>query len=134
LASLDTLLTSLVADVESGERHNARWTVTGHGIGMLVSGLLGGMPGAGTTGATVIAVNSGARRWGGVVAGLIFLLLILVGRDAGRILPIAVLAGIIIHVALHLFDKDILTWFKHHRTRMDAAIAILVTMITVAYD
>ena len=134
LASLDTLLTSLVADVESSRRHNARWTLTGEGVGMLTAGLFGGMAGAGTTGATVIAVKTGARRWAGVITAIAIILIVVIGRDAGRILPVAVLAGVIIHVAVHMIDLDIVIWLKHRRTRMDAMIAILVTTITVIYD
>jgi SulP family sulfate permease len=134
LASLDTLLTAVIADVETGARHKARIELTGQGIGNILAGLAGGMAGAGTTGATVVAVRSGARRWGAMSAAGVFVLLIFVGRDIGRLLPIGVLAGVIIHVAVKMIDRDIITWLKQRSTRMDSAIAILVTLVTVVYD
>lgn len=134
LASLDTLLTSLVADVETGERHNARIEMCGQGAGQIMAAFAGGMAGAGTTGSTVVAVKSGGRRWVGLFAGIIFLLLLAVGRGVGQILPIGVLAGVIIHVAIHMVDLDIVRWLQYKRSRMDAMIAILVTVITVVYD
>ena len=134
LASLDTLLTAVIADVSTGLRHNANVELVGQGIGQVLSSVSGGMATAGTTGATVVAIRSGGRRWAGVFAGLAFFTLILVARDLGTILPISVLAGIILSVSLHLFDLDIIAWIKKSRTRQDAIVAILVTTVTVTYD
>ena len=53
LGSVDTLLTSLVADSLTGTRHNADRELVGQGIGNMVAGLFGGLPGAGTTMGTV---------------------------------------------------------------------------------
>ena len=83
LASLDTLLTAVIADVNTGLRHNANLEMTGQGIGQIITGICGGMAAAGTTGATVVAVKSGGRRWAGVVAGLTFFILILLARNVG---------------------------------------------------
>ncbi len=134
LSSLDTLLTAVIADVTTGERHSANREMVGQGVGQILVSFCGGMAAAGTTGATVVAVNSGGRRWVGVFAGLTFFILLLVARDVGSILPISVLAGIILSVSLHMFDLDILAWIKSKKTRGDAIIAILVTIVTVAYD
>lgn len=134
LTSLDTLLTAVIADVTTGNRHNAGLEMVGQGVGQILTSLSGGMAAAGTTGATIVAVKSGGRRWPGVFAGITFFLLILVGRDAGSVLPISVLAGIILAVSLHMIDLDILAWLKRSRTRQDAIVAILVTAVTVAYD
>ena len=119
LTSLDTLLTAVIADVTTGDRHNANREMIGQGLGQLLSSIAGGMAAAGTTGATVVSVKTGGRRWVGVFAGITFLLLLLLARDVGRILPISVLAGIILSVSLHMVDLDI---------------ALLVTLVTVAYD
>ena len=134
LASLNTLLASVVADVETGERHDARRALAGQGIAQLFTGVLGGMGGSATTGATVVAIRSGGRRWAGAVGGGVMLLLIVGGRDIGRVLPVGVLAGIILHTAVHLLDRDIVAWIRRPGTRADAGIALLVTGITVVYD
>lgn len=134
LASIDTLLTSVIADIGTGVRHKARRELVGQGAGQIVSGLFGGMAGAGTTGATLVAVKTGGRRWSGVSAGFSFVLLILFGGPIGYVLPVSVLAGIILHVAAGMFERDIFAWLRRRRTRMDAGIAIFVTIITVVYD
>jgi SulP family sulfate permease len=135
LASLDTLLTSVIADVASGQRHNARRELMGQGVGHVMSGMLGGMAGAGTTGATVLAVKTGGRRWAAITMALVIIVLVLLAGDAAAYLPISVLAGIILHVAIMgMIEMDILAWLRRKRMRLDAVIAILVTVVTVGYD
>jgi len=135
LASLDTLLTSVVADVASGARHEARRELMGQGAGHLLASLSGGMAGAGTTGATLVAIASGGRQWVGLLTGIGFLLLILFIGPAAGLLPISVFAGIILHVAIFgMLDKDIVLWLKTPQARLDGLIALSVTGVTVFYD
>jgi SulP family sulfate permease len=135
LASLDTLLTSVVADVASQQRHNARRELMGQGVGHVLAGLLGGMAGAGTTGATVLSIKTGGRRWAAVITGAIIILVVLLAGDAAAYLPISVLAGIILNVAIMgMIEIDILAWLRRKRIRLDAVIALLVTIVTVGYD
>lgn len=135
LASLDTLLTSVVADVSTGARHSAHRELMGQGVGHVLASLAGGMAGAGTTGATLVAIKSGGRLWVSLVTGAGFLVLILFEGPVAAILPISVFAGIILHVAIFsMLDKDILLWLKTPQARMDAAIALTVTGVTVFYD
>jgi SulP family sulfate permease len=134
LASLDTLLTSVIADVSTGTRHNARKELIGQGVGHLIGGFSGGMAGAGTTGATVVAIGSGGRRWVGVVTSLTLVAVVGVGGGLGTLLPIAVLAGIIIRVSVGMLEHDIITWVTQRESRADAIIALLVTAVTVFYD
>lgn len=134
LASVDTLLTSVVADVETRTRHDARRELIGQGIGQLCAGVSGGMAGAGSTGASLVAVRSGGMRWVGAVTGVCMLLLVLVGGSIGQFLPLAVLAGVILHVAMGMLDRDILRWLGKHVTRMDGVIALLVSLVTIFYD
>ena len=134
LVSLDTLLTAVIADVTTGLRHRANREMVAQGLGQILAGLMGGMAAAGTTGATVVSIKSGGRRWAGVFAGVTFLLLIIAAGDVGRLLPISVLAGIILSVSLRMLDTDIIAWFKRKRSRQDAIIAMIVTVVTVAWD
>jgi len=135
LASLDTLLTAVLADVSTGSRHQARRELMGQGGGHLLSALFGGMAGAGTTGATLVAIQSGGRQWVGAVTALCMLLLIMFMGSAAAVLPISVFAGIILYVAIFgMLDKDILLWLRTPQARTDAFIALIVTGVTVFYD
>ncbi len=135
LSSLDSLLTSMIADVATTERHNAKRELAGQGIGQMFAALFGGVAGAGTTGATLVAIKSGGRYWAAIISSLIFILVILILGPIAALLPISVLAGIILHVAImNMLEKDILLWLKNARNRMDAMTALLVIGVTVSYD
>lgn len=135
LAALNTMLTSVVADGYTGARHDARKVLAGQGFGLLLSGFCGGIGGSATTGATLISVSSGGRRWAGVYTALILALLVLFCGPAAAYLPISALAGIILYIAIFgLIEPDIVFWLEHRKTRSDAFTALLVTLVTVAYD
>ena len=61
LGAIDSLLTSLVADVETKTRHNSNKELIGQGIGNMVSSLFGGVAGAGATVRTLVNVKNGGR-------------------------------------------------------------------------
>lgn len=134
LGSLNTLLTSVVADITTETRHNARKELIGQGLGHIISGFIGGISGAGTAGATTLAIKSGGGRWVGVFTSLSLIALIAGGGALTAILPLAVLAGIIFRVGLGMFETDILKWLSRRESRADGLIAILVTGVTVVYD
>ena len=135
LSSLDSLLTSAVADVATTERHNAKRELIGQGFGQMLASLFGGIAGAGTTGATIVAIKSGGRKWTAVFSAFIFVLIIVLLGPIAALLPISVLAGIVLHVAIMgMLERDILLWLKNPRNRMDAMTALLVTGVTVFYD
>lgn len=134
LSALNTLLAAVIADAVTGLRHDARRALMGQGVGMIASALVGGIGGSGTTAATVIAVKSGGARWVVGLVGALFLFLTACAGSLGSVLPIGALAGVIIAVAINVADRDILAWARQGRTRQDAMIAALVTIITVFYN
>lgn len=134
LASLNTLLTSVVADTITGLRHNARRELLAQGVGQIAVGLAGGVAGSASVGTTTTSVLAGARRWAPLSAGTILLLLLLFFGSAGQWLPTSALAGIIIASSLNLLETDIVAWARRRRTRLDAAVAVLVTGIALGYD
>lgn len=134
LSSLNTLLTSVLADTTTGLRHHARRELLAQSIGQIAVGLIGGMAGSASIGGTVTAVRAGARRWAAPAAGIVLLLLLLLFGQVGQWLPTSALAGIIIASALGLLETDIFAWARRRRIRLDAAVALLVTGITLGYD
>jgi len=134
VASVDCLLTAVVADGETGERHDARRELAAQGIGQALAGLLGGVGGGGTKGSTLVAVKTGGRRWAALAAGLTFLALILFLGPVGQVLPISVLAGVIIFVGVDMVEWNILHWLRRSTTRLDGIVALLVVATTLAFD
>ncbi len=105
LGSIDSLLTSVVADNMTKTKHNPNKELIGQGIGNSIAALFGGIPGAGATIRTVVNIKAGGKtRLSGMTAGILLLMiLLLIGPIASQI-PAAVLAGILITVGIGVMD------------------------------
>ncbi|KAA3645487.1 MAG: SulP family inorganic anion transporter [Chloroflexi bacterium] len=130
LGSIDSLLTSVIADNITKTKHNSNRELIGQGIGNVVAGMIGGIPGAGATKGTVVNINAGGRtRLSGTIHGL-FLLAVLLGvGNLAAFIPLAVLAGILIPIGLAIIDYKGLRHLRHV-PRADAVVLILVFAIT----
>ena len=130
LGSIDSLLTSVIADNITKTKHNSNQELVGQGIGNIVAALMGGIPGAGATKGTVVNINAGGRtRLSGTIHGL-FLLAVLLGvGQLAAFIPLAVLAGILIPIGFAIIDKRGL---KHllYVPRADAVVLVTVFAIT----
>jgi SulP family sulfate permease len=134
LGSIDSLLTSVVADNVTKTRHNSNQELIGQGIGNALGGIFGGIPGAGATMRTLVNIRSGGRgRISGILHSITLAIILLgVGRYAALI-PNAVLAGVLITVGIGILDYK---GFRHIAKvpRSDAAIMIIVLLVTVFLD
>ncbi len=134
LGSIDSLLTSLVADSITHTRHKSDRELIGQGIGNMVAGLVGGIPGAGATMRTVVNVRAGGRTpISGMLHALILLALVLgLGPLAARI-PHAVLAGILMKVGWDIIDWGHLKHL-HHAPREKVFVMLITLFLTVFVD
>lgn len=132
LGSVDSLLTSLVADSLTGTRHNANRELVGQGLGNLVAGLFGGVPGAGATMGTVTNIRAGGQtRMSGVVRAVLLLGLVLgLGRYVEPI-PHAVLAGILMKVGWDIVDWRMVV--RLHRIRREHLMVLLLTFVLTVF-
>ena len=134
LGCIDALLTSVVADSLTRTEHNSNKELIGQGLGNLVSGLFGGLPGAGATMGTVVNIQSGGRSaLSGIFRALILMLVILVGAPLAAEIPQAVLAGIALKVGVDIVDWDFIK--RAHRISLNGALIMyLVIALTVLVD
>ena len=132
LGTIDSLLTSVVADNITKTKHNSHRELIGQGIGNVASGLIGGLPGAGATMRTIVNINTGGKtRLSGLIHGLLlFVILIGLGKYASYI-PMCVLAGILITVGIGIVDYHKGLRHLFQVPRADAVILIIVMAITV---
>jgi len=134
LGSIDTLLTSVVADNITKTHHNSNRELVGQGIGNMVSGLFCGIAGAGATMRTVVNVKSGGRtQLSGMIHSLLLLSILLGLGSLVKYVPLSVLAGILITVGWGIID------FKGFRDllripKADAFVLIVVFLLTVFVD
>ena len=105
LGSVDSLLTSLVADSMTKTQHNSDKELIGQGIGNLVSGFVGGLPGAGATMRTVVNIRAGGKTPISGATHAVVLMLIVMGLGSlAESIPHAVLAGILLKVGIDIID------------------------------
>ena len=130
LGSIDSLLTSVIADNMTKTRHNSNRELIGQGIGNMLAALFGGIPGAGATKGTVVNINAGGKtRISGVIHGLVLLAVLLGLGSLASYIPLSVLAGLLIPIGFKIIDTKGL---KHllRVPKADAAVLILVLLIT----
>lgn len=130
LGSIDSLLTSVIADNMTKTKHNSNRELIGQGIGNMVAALIGGIPGAGATKGTVVNINNGGKtRLSGALHGT-FLLAVLLGLSSlAAYIPLAVLAGILIPIGFKIIDTRGL---KHIKVmpKADSVVLIIVLLWT----
>ncbi|WP_305857274.1 SulP family inorganic anion transporter [Balneatrix alpica] len=134
LGSLDSLLTSLVADQRSRHLHHSDRELLGQGVGNLVAGLLGGLPGAGATMRTVVNIDAGGRTpLSGMVHALVLLMLVLWFGQWVAYIPQPVLAAILLKVGVDIIDWPLLKRARQ-LPRMALAVMVSVAVLTVTTD
>ena len=130
LGSIDSLLTSVIADNITKTKHNSNRELIWQGIGNMMAAAIGGIPGAGATKGTVVNINAGGKtRLSGILHG-VFLLAVLLGLgQLAAHIPLAVLAGLLIPIGFKIVDFKGL---KHLTKvpRADAVVLVLVLLIT----
>ena len=134
LGSIDSLLTSLVADSMTRTRHNPNRELMGQGIANMVAGFFWALPGAGATLGTVVNLRAGGRtQVSGVVrAGILLALVLGLGRYVETI-PLAALAGILMKVGWDIIDWRFITRI-HHVQREHLVVMVTTLGLTVFLD
>ncbi len=113
LGSIDSLLTSLVADAITRTQHKPNKELIGQGIGNMFSSLIGGLPGAGATMRTVVNVRAGGRTpISGALHAVILLTLVLGLGPIAEKIPHAILAAILLKVGWDIIDWEYLRRIK----------------------
>ncbi|NOQ15626.1 MAG: STAS domain-containing protein [Methyloprofundus sp.] len=134
LGTIDSLLTSIVADNMTKTQHNSNKELIGQGLGNMAAAAIGGIPGAGATMRTVVNINSGGKtKLSGVIHGLALLFVLLGAGAYAKLIPLPVLAGILITVGIGIIDYKGLK----HITRVpktDSVVMLIVLSMTVFVD
>jgi len=137
LGSIDSLLTSLIADSITRTHHKSDRELIGQGIGNIAAGMFGAIPGAGATMRTVVNVRAGGRTpISGTLHAIILLLMVMGLGGLAEHIPHAVLAGILLKVGFDIIDWSYLRRFRYmpHSSVLimltTFALTVLVDLIT----
>lgn len=131
LLSIDTLKTCVVLDKLTRSRHDPDRELRGQGAANLATAACGGLAGAGTMGATLVALNSGAAtRRAGLLAGAFALVAAAAVSPLISWLPVATLAGILVTIGVRMIDREALGYVRARATFLD--FFVVVTVVAVA--
>ena len=134
LGSIDSLLTSLIADNVTQTYHDSDRELIGQGIGNTLASAFGGIPGAGATMRTVINVRTGGRTpISGALHALVLLAVVLGLGGLAQHIPHAVLAGILIKVGIDIIDWPYLKRIRQ-APRAGVFFMLVVLLLTVLVD
>ena len=135
LLSIDTLKTCVVLDALTRSRHNSNRELIGQGLGNIASGLIGGMPGAGTMGATLVNISSGAQtRYSGLIEGGLALVAFLALGSLIAWVPVAGLAAILTVIGVRMIDRTSLHFLKSRATVLDFVVIVAVVGVALAFS
>ncbi|MGC4044777.1 MAG: sulfate permease [Armatimonas sp.] len=147
LAAIESLLSAVVADSMSKDKHNSNVELVAQGIANIASPLFGGIPATGAIARTATNIRSGAQTpVAGMIHALVLLLILLVAAPLARFIPLATLSAVLFVVAynmgewkeigviLKLSKADISVWLATFALTVfaDLTIAVGVGMILAA--
>ena len=132
LLSIDTLKTCVVLDQMTRTRHDPDRELAAQGFANVVASTIGGMPGSGTMGASMVNLSSGARtRISGIVEGLTALVVALLLGSFVAWIPTATLSGVLIVVGLRMIDTDPLRFLESRSTVLDFSVVLVVVGVAI---
>lgn len=103
LAAVESLLSAVVADSMTGDRHNSSAELMAQGVANVMSPLVGGIPVTGAIARTATNFRSGARTpVSGVVHAFTLLVIVLVLAPLATYVPLATLAAVLFVVAYNM--------------------------------
>jgi len=135
LLSIDTLKTCVLVDALTRSRHESNKEVRAQGLANMLSAAIGGIPGAGTSGPTLMNLASGAMTWrSGAIAGVLALVAYLALGPVLAWAPIPALSALLLVVAARMFDWKSLGLARQRSTLVDFGVIVSVIGVAVFVD
>lgn len=132
LLSIDTLKTCVVLDQLTRTRHDSDRELAAQGLGNIVASTIGGMPGAGTMGASMVNYSSGSQtRISGIIEGALTIVVALLLGSFVAWIPLATLSGVLIVVGIRMIDTDPLRFLESRSTVLDFSVVLAVVGVAL---
>jgi SulP family sulfate permease len=134
LGAIESLMSAVVSDKMSSDKHNPNVELIGQGIANILSPLVGGLPATGAIARTATNVRAGAKTpVAGMIHALTLLAIILFAAPLAKNVPLSALAAILMMVAYNMGDwEEIPEILKH--SSADIAVWLLTLTLTVVTD
>jgi SulP family sulfate permease len=126
LGAIESLLSAVVADGMTGDKHSANGELAAQGLGNILSSLAGGIPATGAIARTAANIKNGARSpLSAMVHALVLLAFTMLFGAAASAIPLATLAGVLLVVAWDMSDLE-----RFWSMRLAPGSDVLVLMVT----
>jgi SulP family sulfate permease len=134
LAAVESLLSAVVADGMSGDKHNSNVELMAQGAANLVSPFFGGIPATGAIARTATNIRSGGGTpVSGMVHAITLLAILLAAAPLARFVPLATLAAVLFVVAWNMGEwREIGSILRLAKT--DIAVWAVTFTLTVVAD
>lgn len=134
LGAIESLMSAVVSDRMSNDKHNPNVELIGQGVANIISPLFGGLPATGAIARTATNVRSGAKTpIAGIIHAFTLLAIVLFAAPLVKHVPLAALAAILMIVAYNMGDwEEIPEILK--LSKADIAVWLLTVTLTVVTD
>jgi SulP family sulfate permease len=134
LGAIESLMSAVVADRMSGDRHNPNVELTAQGVANILSPMFGGLPATGAIARTATNVRSGARTpVSGMIHALTLLGVLVAGAGIAGHIPMAVLAALLMVVAYNMGEWHEIPELLR-QTKTDVSVWLTTFLLTVFAD
>lgn len=134
LGAIESLLSAVVADRMSGDRHNPNVELFAQGVANVASPVFGGLPATGAIARTATNIRSGAQTpIAGMVHALTLLAVLLFAAPLAKHIPLAVLSAILLVVAYNMGEWSEIP-FILRLSKADISVWLITFLLTVFAD
>jgi sulfate permease, SulP family len=134
LGAIESLMSAVVSDRMTNDRHNPNVELIAQGVANVASPMFGGLPATGAIARTATSIRSGARTpVAGMVHALTLLCILLFAAPLVSYVPMAALAGILMVVAYNMGEwREIPQLLR--LTKTDVSVWLVTFALTVFAD
>lgn len=134
LGAIESLMSAVVADSMTGDRHNSNVELIGQGVANIFSPIFGGLPATGAIARTATNIRSGAKTpVSGMIHSVTLLGILLFAAPLASYVPLAVLASILFVVSYNMGQWDE-TWRLLRVNKSAVAVWLVTFALTVMAD
>lgn len=132
LGAIESLLSAVVADGMTGERHNSNAELVAQGWANLFAGLLGGISSAGALTRTATNIRAGAKSpLAGASAALFLLAIVSLAGPLASHIPLPTLAAVLVVIAWDMIDRKAV--FSIIKRDSEETVVLLVTFLLTVF-
>ncbi|MBX7143463.1 MAG: sulfate permease [Oligoflexia bacterium] len=134
LAGIESLLSAVVADGMTGDKHNSNTELVAQGVANIASVVCGGIPATGAIARTATNIKTGAKTpLAGMIHALVLLLFMLLLAPLAAYIPLTTLAAILFIVAWNMSEVDRFRYLLR-APRGDVAVLLSTFLLTILVD